>query len=162
LGTCQSGWGALSASTNARGEHRGRANKRPRFSGAPARVVFLTVCKPNPRRLVGGTRLRPDGLGQHHPGQEGKKRPQAWRAWGLKRIRSPVTTHFDQRAEETRAGRPSWFGRSQGGVWTQDEGGSGELRFNDAAGNEEPRRTGGATGHVEVQESKKFWARCFR
>jgi hypothetical protein len=119
-------------------------------------VVFLTVCKPNPRHLVGGTRLRPDGLGQHHPGQEGKKRPQAWRAWGLKRIRSPVTTHFDQRAEETPPAVQAGLGIRRAACG-QDEGGSGGLRFNDAAGNEEPRRTGG----VEVQESKKSWARRF-
>jgi hypothetical protein len=94
-----------------RGEHRSRQTKAPDQRG-PSQGVFLTVCKPSPRQsLVGGTRLRPDGLGEHHQGQEGKKRPQAWRAWGLKRLSSGPVKSARTQTTPARPGRASRAGR---------------------------------------------------
>ena len=94
-----------------RGKHRSRQTKAPDQRG-PSQGVFLTVCKPSPRQsLVGGTRLRPDGLGEHHQGQEGKKRPQAWRAWGLKRLSSGPVKSARTQTTPARPGRASRAGR---------------------------------------------------
>jgi hypothetical protein len=68
-----------------RGEHRGRANKKPRIRRGQVKRGVLTICKPTRSEMVNALH-RPDGLGTfyhaHKSSARQKRGPKPWGVWG--------------------------------------------------------------------------------
>ena len=129
-----------------------RCRQRVTFKTSTALAAKYTFCQVLDRQLINTTRRNEARTSLVV--RDGKRDAPA--------SSSPVTPRSDQRVEGNPR-RPSPANDrmvgSRFGVRSaargQDEGSTGGLRLNDAAGNEEPCRAGGATGHVggsRVQE----------